>query len=134
MNQESRLIPFLTFQGNAEEAMSFYVETLPGAKIESLVHFEEGQGGDPGKVMNGILSFAGQQLMFMDINADANPPGFSWATSLYLDCKNESEFDAVFNGLSQDGTVMMHEEPFMQFRKVAWVIDKFGVCWQPVLK
>ena len=30
--------------------------------------------------------------------------------------------------------VMMKEEPFMQFRKVAWVTDKYGVTWQPVLE
>jgi predicted 3-demethylubiquinone-9 3-methyltransferase (glyoxalase superfamily) len=129
-----KLIPFLTFHGNAEEAMNFYAGILPGAKIESIVRFEKGQRGDEGKVMNGTLSFMGQKIMFLDMNAEYDCPLFSWATSLYADCTDIEEFDAVFNGLAHEGTVMMKEEPFMQFRKVAWVTDKFGVTWQPVLE
>ncbi|MDR1410367.1 MAG: VOC family protein [Oscillospiraceae bacterium] len=33
----SQIVPFLTFHGNAEEAMNFYATTLPGAKIELLI-------------------------------------------------------------------------------------------------
>jgi predicted 3-demethylubiquinone-9 3-methyltransferase (glyoxalase superfamily) len=50
------------------------------------------------------------------------------------ECETEEEFDTAFAALSDGGSVMMHEGPFMQFRQVAWVIDKFGVCWQPVLR
>jgi len=125
---------FLTFHGNAEEAMNFYTAVLPGAKIESIVYFEEGQRGDAGKVMNGKLSFMNQQIMFMDMNSEYDCPPFSWTTSFYLNCKDEAEFDSIFNGLAKEGIVMMKEEPFMQFRKVAWVTDKFGITWQPVLE
>jgi len=129
-----RLIPFLTFHGNAEEAMNFYADVLPGAKIESIVRFEKGQRGDEGKVLNGILSFMGQKLMFLDMITEYDCPDFSWATSFYVTCNTVEEFDAVFNGLAKDGHVMMKEEPYMRFRKVAWVTDKFGVTWQPVLE
>ena len=126
--------PFLTFHGNAEEAMNFYVSVLPGARIESVTHFEKDQRGDVGKVINGKLSFMGMQLLFMDMNAEYDCPPFSWATSFYVACRNEAEFDSMFNGLASGGVVMMKEEPFMQFRKVAWVTDKYGVTWQPVLE
>ena len=129
-----RLIPFLTFHGNAQEAMNFYAAVLPGSKIESIVHFEKDHRGDEGKVMNGKLSFMGQEIMFMDIEASVDCPPFSWATSFFLDCRDDTEFDCIFNGLAQDGLVMMKEEPFMQFRKVAWVTDKYGITWQPVLE
>jgi predicted 3-demethylubiquinone-9 3-methyltransferase (glyoxalase superfamily) len=129
-----KIIPFLTFHGNAEEAMNFYLKILPNAKIENLVHFENGQRGDEGKVMNGTLVFSDYKIMFLDMNAEYDCPPFSWAQSLYVVCDSADEFDAIFNGLAQDGTVMMKEEPFMNFRKVAWVTDKFGVTWQPVLE
>ena len=131
---KQRITPFLTFHGNAEEAMNFYASILPGAKIESIVHFEKGGRGDEGKVMTGVLFFMEQRFMFMDMNAEYDCPAFSWATSFYLDCRVESEFDAIFNGLAQDGVVMMKEEPFMNYRKVAWVTDKFGITWQPILE
>jgi len=130
---QQKAFPFLIFHGTAEEAMKFYEVILPSAKIESIIRFEKGQRGDEGKVMNGILSFMGQKIMLMDMQADYDCPSFNWATSFYLECKSVKEFDAVFNGLAKGGVVMMKEEPFMQFRKVAWVTDKFGVTWQPVL-
>jgi predicted 3-demethylubiquinone-9 3-methyltransferase (glyoxalase superfamily) len=40
----------------------------------------------------------------------------------------------LFDALAQGGTVMMKEDNFMHFQKVAWVTDKFGVTWQPVLE
>jgi predicted 3-demethylubiquinone-9 3-methyltransferase (glyoxalase superfamily) len=131
---DQRFIPFLTFHGNAEEAMNFYTSVLPEAKIESVVRFEKGQRGDTGKVMNGRLSFMGQTIMFLDMESAVDCPPFNWTTSFYLNCKDETEFDSIFNGLAHEGFVMMREEPFMQFRKVAWVTDKYGVTWQPVLE
>jgi predicted 3-demethylubiquinone-9 3-methyltransferase (glyoxalase superfamily) len=129
-----KLFPFFTFHGNAEEAMNFYAAVLPGAKIDSIVHFEEGQRGDVGKVLTGKLSFMGQCILFMDMNASYDCPPFSWAASFYVSCNSEAEFDCMFNGLAKDGFVMMKEEPFLHFRKVAWVTDKYGVTWQPVLE
>ena len=129
-----RFIPYLSFHGRAEEAMNFYAEVLPGAKIETLIRFEEGEDGDEGKVLFGELSFLGQRIMFIDIKAGIECPQFTWATSFYLECKDEGEFDAVLAGLAQDGIVMMGPEAILHFRKVAWVTDKFGVAWQPVLK
>ena len=119
--------------GKAEEAMNFYAKALPDGKIESIVYFEKGGLGDEGKVMTGVLSAMGQQIMFMDMNAEYDCPVFNWATSLFLEFKDEAEYDAVFNIFAHEGIVMMKEEPFMQFRKVAWVTDRYGITWQPVL-
>jgi len=126
-----KLMPFLSFSGNAEEAMVYYKDIL-GAKIESITHFEPGQPGDAGKVINGILDFEGQKLMFMDMPSAYPAPAFSWATSLFLTFPDEPAFDAAFAGISADGTVMMGPEPVNNIRKCAWVTDKFGVTWQLV--
>ncbi|MGN4125639.1 VOC family protein [Lysinibacillus sphaericus] len=130
---DQKIIPFLSFTGNAEDAMNFYVSVVPGAKITSLVRYEKGQPhGDEGKVLNATLSLMGQQIMFMDMSSAHPAPDFSWATSFLIHCQSEAEFDAVFSGLSKGGFVMMGPEAVMQFRKVAWVTDQFGVTWQPV--
>ena len=129
-----RLIPFLSFHGNAEEAMNFYAGVFPGAKIESLIHFEKDEPGDEGKVLNGVLSFFGHKFMFHDIKTDLECPAFNWATSFYVECRDDDEFEKVFNGLSQGGTVMMGPESILHFKKVAWVTDKYGFPWQPAVK
>ncbi|WP_212647232.1 VOC family protein [Candidatus Enterococcus clewellii] len=131
----SKIIPFLTFPATAEEAMTFYEESFPNAKITHLVRYDEQVPNTSsemiGKVLNGGLSFQGQELFFMDMDPEA-APAFSWATSLYIKCVDESEFDVIFNHLSKEGTVMMGPEPILDLRKVSWVTDKYGVTWQLV--
>jgi predicted 3-demethylubiquinone-9 3-methyltransferase (glyoxalase superfamily) len=68
--------------------------------------------------------------MFLDMASAYPAPEFNWAVSIHIYCDDESEFDVIFNKLSQGGTVMMGPEPVAHFRKCAWVTDKFGVTWQ----
>lgn len=131
--ERERLLPFLSFRGNAEQAMRFYAATLPDTKIESLTRFAKGARGDEGKVLVGMLSVRGQRIQFLDIEAAADCPNFTWATSFLIVCEDDAEFDAVLNGLADGGIVLMQEESYMQYRKTAWVTDPFGVTWQPVL-
>ena len=132
-NQQVSLNLFLTFNGNAEEALRFYETILPNAKIESLTLFEkDAPNGDEGKVLNGLLSFGGQRIMFMDMMSEYPVPAFTYSTSLMVNCISEAEFDAIFEALAKEGAVMMGPESVEGLRKVAWVTDKFGVTWQPV--
>lgn len=131
--QNQRLSTFLTFNGNAEEAMKFYETVFPDAKRVSLVLFGANEpNGDEGKVLNGTLDFSGQRLLFMDMQATYPAPAFSWSTSLFVTCSCEADFDLIFTGLSADGVVMMGPEPVGNLRKCTWVTDKFGVTWQIV--
>ncbi len=134
--EKRKIAPFLTFSGNAEEAMQFYVSTLPSAKITKLVRYGKDNlyvgESEENRVMHGALSFMGQEIMFLDMDSAHPAPAFSWSTSIYVDCYDESEFDTIFNGLSQDGVVMMGPESIGHIRKCAWITDKFGVTWQPV--
>lgn len=130
---KQRLSAFLTFNGNAEEAMNFYEATFPDATRVSLMLFGPDEpNGDEGKVLNGALDLGGQLLLFMDMQAKYPAPAFSWSTSLLVICDDEEYFDHVFSGLSAEGMVMMGPEPVGELRKCTWVTDKFGVTWQLV--
>lgn len=131
MMQNITLAPFLTFAGQAEEAMNFYKGVFPDASSISLVCIEDPQLGTVGKVLNGQMTIKGQLLMFMDVPEGQAVP-FNWSISLYVNCADEPEFDTIFEALSKDGTVMMGPEPVMNLRKVTWVTDRFGVTWQLV--
>lgn len=125
------LAPFLTFGGEAEDAMTLYKSVFPDASWISLTRIEDPALGAVGKVLNGQLTIKGQLILFMDLPAEQAVP-FSWATSLYVNCADEAEFDTIFDGLSKGGSVMMGPEPVMNLRKVAWVTDRFNVTWQLV--
>jgi predicted 3-demethylubiquinone-9 3-methyltransferase (glyoxalase superfamily) len=135
-DNKNKLAPFLTFSGQAEEAMKFYLKVFNDSEMVSLILIDDAMGSEPfgmkpGKVLNGQLKIKGQLVMFMDLTPAFSTP-FSWATSLYINCDSEAEFDELFAGLSEGGTVMMGPEPVMDLRKVAWVTDRFGVTWQLV--
>jgi predicted 3-demethylubiquinone-9 3-methyltransferase (glyoxalase superfamily) len=123
-NDPIKLAPFLTFSGQAADAMEFYQSLFPDAQQIALTKTE-------GSVLNGQLMLKGQLIMFMDLAPEYSTP-FSWAISLYVNCDDEAEFDQLFKGLSGGGLVMMGPEPVMSLRKVAWVTDRFGVTWQLV--
>ena len=134
--EKRKVSPFLAFTGKAEEAMQFYASAIPNVEITKLVRYGKdhpfAKEGEENNVLFGVLSFMGQEIMFLDMTSAYPAPDFSWAMSIYIDCRDEAEFDAVFSGLSQDGSVMMGPEAVAHIRKCAWVTDKFGVTWQPV--
>lgn len=129
-----RMTPFLTFNAKAEKAMEFYKSIFPDSKITKLVRFgEDSPASLQGKVFDGRMTIFGGELMFLDMPPEEYPaPDFTWASTLLLNCKDEAEFDHIFSGLSQEGSVMMGPEPSGDLRKTAWVTDRFGVTWQLV--
>lgn len=112
--EKRTIAPFLTFTGKAEEAMRYYASVLPGAEITQLVRYGKDHPyageGEQDKVLYGALLFAGQEIKFLDMDAAHPAPDFNWASSIYIDCRDEAEFDAIFSGLLQGGAVMMGPE------------------------
>lgn len=105
-----KITPFLWFDGNAEEAMNFYVSIFNNAKILSL-----SRNGDT--VFSGTFQLEGQE--FMALNGG---PMFKFteAISLFVSCKTQAEVDELWEKLSAGG-----EES-----RCGWLKDKFGVSWQ----
>lgn len=130
---EQRIIPFLTFGGNAEEAMNYYVRTFPNSKLISLRRISEDDRGVEGKILNGIIEILGQTFMVLDMDKESCPK-FTWAVSFYLECNDDAEFDLIFDRLKGDGQVLMGPVEMYDFSKVTWVTDCFGVTWQLVLR
>ena len=128
-----KILPFLSFKGNAKEAINFYISVFPGAKILSLEYITDEAYGKPGKILNVLFEIMGQQFMAMDMD-EQHSPNFSWAVSMYINCDSEEEFDMIFGRLSEDGLIMMGPEPVLEFKKVAWVTDKYNFTWQLVWK
>lgn len=134
------ILPFLTFAGNADEAMRFYVATFPRSRVLSLTGVDDvglgeetkaAKGRLAGKVLNARMELKGCEIMLMDIDPSVAQP-FTWAFSLYVSCDDEPEFDRLFETLSVGGNVIMGPAPILALRKVAWVTDRFGVTWQLV--
>ena len=106
-----KITPFLWFDGNAEEAMKFYVSIFKNSKIVSTMP------GPDGKVMTGTFQLEGQQ--FMALNGGPNFK-FTEAISLFVNCETQAEVDDLWNKLTAGGAES----------QCGWLKDKFGLSWQ----
>jgi hypothetical protein len=60
------ILPFLMFEGRAEEAMNFYVALFSDGKIENIARYAAGEAGAEGSVKVAKFSVAGQTVMCID--------------------------------------------------------------------
>ena len=121
--------PFLMFEGKAEEAMNFYVSTVPGSQVLQVERYGAGGPGAEGSVMRATFSVAGQEVMCIDSPAK-HAFTFTPSFSFFVDCDSEAELERLVTTLSRDGTTLMPLGHYGFSRKFAWVGDRYGVSWQ----
>lgn len=120
---------FLMFEGNCEQAMNFYVSLFPDGAITGITRYGNEGPGKEGTVKQATFALAGQTFMCIDSPAKH---GFTFtpSMSLFVDCADEAEIDALFAKLSDGGQTMMPLGPYPFARRFGWVADRFGVSWQ----
>jgi PhnB protein len=126
----SRLNPYLTFDGNAREAMEFYRSVFGGEL--TIATFGEFGGGDPAvadKVMHANLhTSADYTLMGSD-----RPPGmpFTQGNNITVSLSGD-EGDGLreyWEKLSDGGTISVPLEKQMWGDEFGQCTDRFGVPW-----
>ncbi len=123
------IVPFLMFEGKAEQAITFYTSLFPNSKIENITRYGPDQAGQEGTVMLAHLSVGGQEIMCLD-SAVHHEFTFTPSMSFYVNCTNEPEIDRLFDQLSRGGQVLMPLDRYPFADRFAWVADQFGVSWQ----
>lgn len=124
----SAAAPFLMFQGNAEEALRFYEQAVPGAEITSLQHWPAGSPGD-GKVLAAVLTIFGTAFRVNDSPIE-HAFTFTPSTSIFVDFDDEADLDAAYAALVDGGEALMALGNHGFSQKFGWVADRFGVSWQ----
>jgi predicted 3-demethylubiquinone-9 3-methyltransferase (glyoxalase superfamily) len=124
-----KITTFLMFEGDAEEAMNFYVSLFDDAEVVGLTRYgAEGPGGE-GSVRHATFSLAGQHLMCSDSPAKHDFT-FTPAVSLFVQCESEAEIDRLHAALAEQGTELMPLGAYGFSARFGWVNDRFGVSWQ----
>lgn len=111
----------LWFDGQAEEAMNFYVSIFKNAKVLSVNRYGKGAPAPEGTVLTANFELNGQQ--FTALNGGPMYR-FSPATSFVVNCETQDEVDYYWDKLVAGGKPS----------QCAWLDDKFGVSWQIVPK
>jgi len=112
-----KITPFLWFDGNAEEAVNFYVSIFKNSKIVRLTRYGEAGPGPKGSVMSATFQLDGQE--FFALNGGPQFP-FSPAISFFVNCETQQEVDDFWEKLSEGG----------QKQRCGWLKDKYGLSWQ----
>ncbi len=111
----SKVIPFLMFDDQLEDAMAFYIETFPGSRVEKVA-----RRGEDGPVVSAEFVVGGQT--FKAYNGGPHF-AFSQGFSLYVDCEDQEEVDEYWGKLVGAGATPS---------QCGWITDPFGLTWQIV--
>ena len=111
------ITPFLWFNGNAEEAMNFYVSIFKNSRIGNITRYGDAGPGPKGSVMSVTFQLDGHD--FFALNGG---PQFTFtpAISFFVNCETQQEVDHLWEKLSVGGTT----------QKCGWLRDKYGLSWQ----
>jgi predicted 3-demethylubiquinone-9 3-methyltransferase (glyoxalase superfamily) len=112
-----KIVPYIWFNDQAEEAVNFYTSIFKDSKIGDVSRYTDDASGQVGNVMTMTFQLNGQD--FMALNGG---PAFSFtpAISLFVNCESQEEVDHLWEKLSAGGEV----------EQCGWLKDKFGISWQ----
>ena len=115
-----KITPFLWFDGQAEEAVNFYLSVFKDSQVISTARYPEGGPGEAGAVMTIAFELKGER--FVALNGGPGFP-FTNAVSLVVNCDSQEEIDDYWEKLAAGGG---------EHLECGWLKDKFGFPWQIV--
>ena len=105
----AKVSPFLWFEGNMQEAVTFYMSVFKDAKLVSM---------NPAMATFELL---GQR--FLALNAHPHHK-FNETISFFIDCDTQAEVDYYWDKLADGGGQ----------QQCGWLKDRFGLSWQVIPK
>ena len=118
-----KIVPFLWFENQAEEAVKFYTSIFKKSRIGKITRnskeTEKASGRPEGSVMTIEFQLEGRD--FMALNGGPHFK-FTEAVSFVVYCKDQREVDYLWKKLSAGGKEV----------QCGWLKDKFGLSWQIV--
>ena len=114
-----KIIPFLWFENQAEEAVNYYIKIFNNSSIKNITYYGKAGPGPVDSVMTVTFELEGQEF-----NALNGGPMYKLteAISFYVKCTSQDEVDYYWYKLTEAG----EEQP------CGWLKDKYGVSWQIV--
>lgn len=120
-----RIVPYLWFDNDAEEAVHFYVSLFDDSEITWIQKLEGTPSGDNASTL--LFTLADQSL-----GAINGGPYFEFnpSTSLFVMCDSPEEARELWKKLSEGGKELMPLQKYPFSNLYGWVEDRFGLSWQ----
>ena len=125
---DQKITPNLWFNGNAKEAVDYYVSVFKDAKVISTEYYpqtaEEGLADFQQDLAGDVLTIEFELLgtRFTAINANEGGFTFNESVSFSVPCKDQAEIDYYWEKLSK----------VPESEQCGWCKDQFGLSWQIV--
>lgn len=125
------IIPYLTFNGNASDALDFYSHALNGNIVMKQTfadaHMERSES-EKNNILHAILKTGDLTMMFSDGGVSGEvSSGTSLALS--LDFKNLEDINKAFDALSDGAIITMPLQDTFWGARFGQLTDKFGFNW-----
>ena len=127
-----QLNPYLTFNGNCEQAFKFYEQCLGGTIVTMMPYV-----GTPAedhvpapwrnKILHATLMVGGEVLMGSDAPPDRYEKAQGFSVSLMADKPADAE--RMFKALSSGGTVQFPLQKTFWSEAFGMLVDRFGIPW-----
>lgn len=126
------IFPYLTFNGNCQEALTFYAEIFDGT-IEGMMPWPAEMIADtPGAtvehIMHGAIDINGSRIVGIDQFGDMYSAEGS--NSIMIDIDDIEKAKTIFDSLAADGEVMMPFGEQFWTQGYGFCRDRFGTAWQ----
>lgn len=123
---KKNITPNLWFDGNAQDAVEYYLSVFPESKVISTAYYPtEGladfQKGLAGKVLTIEFELSGNRFVAMNAGPDFT---FNESISFSIECEDQAEIDYYWDKLSR----------VPEAEQCGWCKDRFGLSWQIVPK
>ncbi len=128
--------PHINFNGNAEEAFTFY-KSVFGGEFGKIIRFKDIASAEipvaeheAHKVMHIALPIGPNMLMANDVPESVGRTNENENRSkIFINAESREEADKLFNGLSAGGNVEMPIDDSPWGSYFAMFRDKFGIEW-----
>jgi predicted 3-demethylubiquinone-9 3-methyltransferase (glyoxalase superfamily) len=114
-----KIVPFLWYASQAEEAARFYASVFPDSRVDSVTAMNaDSPSGPAGSVKVVNFTLFGQKFMAMTAGPHHE---FNDAISFMVNCASQAEVDRYWDAILANGG---------KEQACGWIMDKYGVRWQ----
>lgn len=117
---------YISFDGTARKAMTFYAKTL-GAEYKEPTFPNAPDFGD--RVIHATVSKGDMLILASDSAPGMHPPARGTNVGVCVQCDDVPEIERVFKSFSDGGTVTMPLANTFWGARFGMLTDKFGICW-----
>jgi PhnB protein len=126
-----QIIPYLHFNGQTREAMTFYKQCLGGELILQKVSESPMAASVPNEMGARILhsSLTTKHFTLMGTDMMGNQVVYGNNIKICIDCSSDQEITDYFNSLAEGGEIKQPLQESFWGATFGAVTDKFGIHW-----